>query len=83
MTEPTTKTISLRIDEALLHAVDVAGEPEQKGRSEVIREALELWLARRQQTQDQAEARDLRILNRCATRLNEEAADVLAYQIRL
>ena len=42
-----TKTISLRIDEALLHAVDVIGETEHKGRSEVVREALELWLKRR------------------------------------
>jgi metal-responsive CopG/Arc/MetJ family transcriptional regulator len=42
-----TKTVSLRIDEALLHAVDVAGEAQQKSRSEVIREALELWLKRR------------------------------------
>jgi metal-responsive CopG/Arc/MetJ family transcriptional regulator len=39
-----TKTISIRIDEELLHAVDVAGEAERKGRSEVIREALEAWL---------------------------------------
>ena len=42
-----TKTISIRIDEELLHAVDVAGEAEQKGRAEVIREALEAWLKRR------------------------------------
>ena len=42
-----TKTISIRIDEKLLHAVDVAGEAEHRGRSEVIREALEAWLKRR------------------------------------
>ena len=42
-----TKTISIRIDEALLHAVDIAGEAERRGRSEVVREALELWLKRR------------------------------------
>ena len=42
-----TKTISIRIDEDLLHAVDVAGEAERRGRSEVIREALEAWLKRR------------------------------------
>jgi len=42
-----TKTISLRIDEALLHAVNVAGEAEHRGRSEVVREALGLWLTRR------------------------------------
>lgn len=46
-----TKTISLRLDEALLQAVDVVGEVEHKGRSEVVREALELWLKRRTLTE--------------------------------
>ena len=41
------KTISIRIDETLLKAVDVAIKSEQRGRSDVIREALELWLKRR------------------------------------
>jgi len=41
------KTISIRIDESLLKAVDAAVKPEQRRRSEVIREALELWLRRR------------------------------------
>jgi metal-responsive CopG/Arc/MetJ family transcriptional regulator len=41
------KTISIRIDESLLKAVDVAMKSEQRRRSEVIREALELWLRRR------------------------------------
>ena len=47
MTERMSKTISIRIDEELLHAVDVAGEAEHRGRSEVIREALEAWLKHR------------------------------------
>lgn len=47
ITEGVTKTISIRIDEELLHAVDVAGAAEHRGRSEVIREALETWLKRR------------------------------------
>ena len=42
-----TKTISIRIDESLLHAVDVASEGDQRRRSEIVREALELWLKRR------------------------------------
>ena len=42
-----TKTISIRIDEELLYAVDIAGGAEHRGRSEVIREALEAWLKRR------------------------------------
>lgn len=41
------KTISIRIDESLLEAVDGTVQAEQRGRSEVIREALELWLKRR------------------------------------
>jgi len=41
------KTISIRIDEPLLKAVDVAMKSERRRRSEVIREALELWLKRR------------------------------------
>lgn len=40
------KTISIRIDESVLKAVDAA-RPEKRGRSEAIREALELWLKRR------------------------------------
>lgn len=47
MIDNMTKTISIRIDEELLHAVDVVGEKEQRGRSEVIREALEAWLKQR------------------------------------
>lgn len=41
------RTISIRIDDSLLKAVDAAVKAEQRGRSEVIREALELWLKRR------------------------------------
>jgi Arc/MetJ-type ribon-helix-helix transcriptional regulator len=41
------KTISIRIDEPLLKAIDVAVKRQQRRRSEVIREALELWLKRR------------------------------------
>jgi Arc/MetJ-type ribon-helix-helix transcriptional regulator len=41
------KTISIRIDESLLNAVDAVVKPGQRRRSDVIREALELWLRRR------------------------------------
>lgn len=47
ITEGMTKTISIRIDEELLNAVDIAGEAEHRGRSEMIREALEAWLKHR------------------------------------
>ena len=42
-----TKAISIRIDEALLRAVDVAGKGDNRRRSDIVREALELWLKRR------------------------------------
>ena len=42
-----TRTISLRIDEALLQEIDLAGQSEKKGRSDLVREALELWLKQR------------------------------------
>lgn len=42
-----TKTISLRLDQRLLHAVDVATKTSHKARSEVVSEALELWLKQR------------------------------------
>jgi Arc/MetJ-type ribon-helix-helix transcriptional regulator len=42
-----TKTISVRLDEKLVDAVDAAGESSRLGRSEVVREALQLWLRQR------------------------------------
>lgn len=41
------KTISVRVDESVLQAVDAAVGPGGRGRSEVVREALELWVKRR------------------------------------
>jgi Arc/MetJ-type ribon-helix-helix transcriptional regulator len=41
------RTISIRVDEALLEALDAAAKPARRRRSEIIREALELWLRRR------------------------------------
>ena len=41
------RIISIRIDESLLKAVDAAVKPERRRRSEIIQEALELWLKRR------------------------------------
>jgi Arc/MetJ-type ribon-helix-helix transcriptional regulator len=42
-----TKTVSLRLDQRLLRAVEVASKSAHKDRSEVVSEALELWLKRR------------------------------------
>ena len=41
------RTISFRIDEKLLQAVDSASENGHRRRSAVIREALEMWLMQR------------------------------------
>lgn len=42
-----TRTISIRIEESLIEAVDEAGGQCGSGRSAIIREALQLWLRRR------------------------------------
>ena len=41
------KAISIRLDESLLRAVDRVGKGDNRRRSEIVREALELWLERR------------------------------------
>ena len=40
-----TKTVSIRMDEALLRALDEQGG--KRARSEVLREAVEVWLAQK------------------------------------
>lgn len=42
-----TKLLSVRLDGALVEAVDAAGRAEKRPRSELVREALELWLKQR------------------------------------
>ena len=42
-----TKTIYLRLDQRLLRAIEVASKSAHMDRSEVVSEALELWLKRR------------------------------------
>jgi len=42
-----TKTISLRLDQRLLRAIEVASRTAHMDRSEVVSEALELWRERR------------------------------------
>ena len=71
---------SITLSEDLLKAIDeYTGE--YKNRSEFIEDAIRAFfikLIRRQQ-----DARDLEIINRRADYLNQEAADVLAYQVDL
>jgi len=54
---------------------------EYRSRSEFIEAAVEYFI--RHLERQEAEKRDLDILNRRADALNEEAGDVLAYQVAL
>jgi metal-responsive CopG/Arc/MetJ family transcriptional regulator len=47
-----TKSVSVRIDEQLIGAVDQVRQREGRDRSEVVREALELWLRGRKVAED-------------------------------
>jgi Arc/MetJ-type ribon-helix-helix transcriptional regulator len=69
---------SITLSRDLLEAID-ARAGKGRSRSEFIEAALRLFLAHA--AREERDARDLDILNRCAERLNREAADVLAYQV--
>lgn len=74
-----TKT-SVTLDGGVLQGIDEhAGE--YRSRSEFIEAAVEHFM--RHLERQEAEQRDLDILNRRANALNEEAEDVLAYQVAL
>jgi len=70
---------SITLSENLLGAIDQrAGN---KNRSEFIEEALWSFIA--QMIRDEQNARDIQIINKRADYLNQEAADVLTYQVKL
>lgn len=69
---------SITLSEDVLQTVD---QLSGKNRSEFIEKAIRAFIA--QLKRDQQNARDLEILNRHADRLNQEAADVLTYQVEL
>jgi metal-responsive CopG/Arc/MetJ family transcriptional regulator len=71
-----TKT-SITLSEDILTVVDQRATG--KSRSEFIETALWAYIA--QMARNERNARDLDILDRNADRLNEEAADVLTYQV--
>jgi len=71
-----TKT-SITLSEDVLTVVDQRSTG--KSRSEFIETALWAYIA--QLARNERDARDLDILNRNADRLNQEAADVLTYQV--
>ena len=72
-----TKT-SITLSEDLLESVDKFAV-NYKNRSDFIEVILRKAIA--QMVRDEQNARDLEIINRHADRLNEEAEDVLAYQV--
>ncbi len=71
---------SITLSEDLLHIVDQQMGA-AKNRSEFIETALWAYLAQLQRAVENA--RDLKIINQRADYLNQEAADVLGYQVSL
>lgn len=70
--------ISITLDEAVVAAVDAASG-RGEGRSGAIERLLRESLSAR--TRSAMDERDMRIINAHADDLNEEALDVLAYQV--
>ncbi len=71
---------SITLSEELLKTIDeYTGE--YKNRSEFIENAIRAFIV--QLIRRQQDARDLEIINRRADHLNQEAADVLTYQVDL
>ena len=69
---------SITLAEDLLKAIDEQSGP-HKSRSDFIEKAVRAYIVN--VLRDQQNARDLEIINRHADRLNEEAKDVLTYQV--
>lgn len=72
--------ISVTLSEDIVQAVDQIANGEES-RSEVIERLLrERFVQIRRRARD---LRDLEIINRNANRLNEEAEDILRYQVKV
>lgn len=69
------------LSEELLKAIDSQSDEYRRNRSDFIEVAV--WAFIRQMTRQELESRDLEIINRRAEYLNQEADDVLTYQIQL
>ncbi len=69
---------SITLSSDLLAAIDEQSES-FKNRSDFIEAAVRAFLAQR--LREEREGRDLAIINERADRLNDEAADVLEYQV--
>lgn len=72
---------SITLSEELLEAVDKRTKQHKKTRSDFIERAVWAFIA--QLIRNEQNARDLEILNRRADFLNQEASDVLEYQVPL
>ncbi|MBM4429733.1 MAG: ribbon-helix-helix protein, CopG family [Chloroflexi bacterium] len=71
---------SITLSEDILRMIDEQAKPNGT-RSEFIEMAVRAYVD--QVLRDQRDARDLEIINRRAEQLNQEAEDVLAYQVAL
>lgn len=71
---------SITVDKELLKVVDDLSR-KYKNRSEFIEAALQAYIA--QITRSEQNAKDLEIINQFADDLNQEALDVLDYQVSL
>jgi len=71
---------SVTLSKDVLQAADKLSR-RYKNRSEFIEAALRAYIA--QAIRNEQNARDLEIINQRADQLNEEALDVLAYQVAL
>jgi metal-responsive CopG/Arc/MetJ family transcriptional regulator len=69
---------SITLSEDLLKAIDEYVQ-EYKNRSEFIEEAIRVFI--KQLIRSQQDSRDLEIINQRAKLLNQEAMDVLSYQV--
>ncbi len=69
---------SVTLAEDLLKAIDEQSGP-HRSRSDFIEKAVRAYIS--QAIRDRQNARDLDIINRHADRLNQEANDVLTYQV--
>ncbi|MCP5096434.1 MAG: ribbon-helix-helix protein, CopG family [Chloroflexi bacterium] len=72
--------VTITLSKDLLEIVDKYAM-QYRNRSEFIETALRTFIA--QSKREAVNARDLKIINQHANRLNEEAIDVLAYQSNL
>ena len=72
---------SITLSEELLETIDQRAKQYSRNRSDFIEMAVTKYI--KQLIRDEVNAKDLEIINRRADTLNEEAADVLAYQVPL